>query len=82
MRKRGIAFLVVVSLFLVVLFSLSLSGAQNSTVQTNMTVIYNNSLPYLSQDIPNQTWPMNTNLTNAFDLDDYARLEPRHLPQD
>jgi len=37
---------------------------------TNQTPAVNNP-PYLSQSIPDQAWQMNTNNTNAFDLDNY-----------
>jgi hypothetical protein len=69
MEKGGIAFLVVVVLFLI---SLSyLGSSQNYTVPTRLEAVYNNTPPVFHGPIPNQTWAWNTNLTNAFDLDDY-----------
>ncbi len=41
----------------------------SSDVPTEVTVL--NSPPYLQKPIPDQAWPKNTNLINAFDLDDY-----------
>ncbi|MFH1290589.1 MAG: hypothetical protein ABIH92_04225 [Nanoarchaeota archaeon] len=66
MKKRGLVLLAVA--LILVFFSIQLKA---DDVPTDLEVYYNNTAPVLSSPIPNQTWTMNTNLTNAFDLDDY-----------
>lgn len=54
---------------LIVLLILMPQG--KTEVDTSLEVVYGNVAPSQTATIPNQTWAMNTNLTNAFDLDDY-----------
>ena len=51
--------------FLLILFPFLSSAEPNTYLEIP------NSPPQLERMIPNQSWPMGTNLTNAFDLDDY-----------
>lgn len=68
MRKGGNLIFLVVVLALVLILPHKL---QAQTVPNNLTVNLNNDPPLFIQNISNQTWPRTTNLTNAFDLDDY-----------
>ncbi len=67
-KKRLILFTIAIFLILF-LFPLPIIKADN--VQTTLNIIYINVPPVLINAIPNQTWAKNTNLTNAFNLDNY-----------
>ncbi len=65
MKERGIfAFVFVLVVFLGSPFFVSAANVSSS-------VDISNSPPMLSSNIPNQSWQVNQNLTNAFDLDNY-----------
>lgn len=51
------------------IFAIFLIAFLSAEVVTEITI--SNSAPYLIEDIPNQSWPMNENLTDVFDLDDF-----------
>jgi len=59
--------------YLLLLFSflMSFQIVLSENVSTEMEINYSPSPPILLNTIPDQTWAVNTNLTNAFDLDDY-----------
>ncbi len=61
---------VIISLIVFIAVSLA-AKLESQEVPTTLNVIYNNVPPMLISQIPNQTWAMNANLTDAFDLDDY-----------
>jgi len=65
MNKEG--FLLLGLSLIAVLICVFFVRADNVTTQVNIS----NSPPYLSTQIPNQSWAVNQNLTNAFDLDNY-----------
>ncbi len=65
-KERSIIFL---SAFFIFLFSLI--PMAKTEVSTSLEIVYGNVAPSQIQTIPNQTWAMNTNLTNILDLDDY-----------
>jgi hypothetical protein len=68
--KKEKALLLVVSLSLLLLATTQ-AQTNNQTVPTTVNVPYYNLPPALAQNIPNQTWTMNTNRTNAIRLEDY-----------
>ena len=68
MTKRGIKLSLIVFL---IIFIFSFQSIKADDVGTSLTINYNNVPPALINTIPDQTWAKNTNLTNAFDLDDY-----------
>src|SRR3989344_1256322 len=63
MEKRG--FFALLVLLSMALFHL----VDAANVTSNLTI--SNSAPLLVQDIPNQSWPSNSNLLNSFNLNSY-----------
>ena len=70
-RKEG--FLIGTGIFIIIMFGFAgfASFLTADDVETTMNISYDNTPPILLQPIPNQTIAKNTNLTDAFDLDDY-----------
>ena len=66
MIKRGIL------IILAIVFTFLIAGAGKAEVITSLNITPSNFTPpdFLA-DIPTQTWAINTNITDAFDLDDY-----------
>jgi hypothetical protein len=46
-------------------------GRINATYEWTIVAVEQNSMPILLKDIPDQEWMINTNFTDALDLDDY-----------
>lgn len=64
--------------FILILFViLFLTSFINAAVPTEIFVM--NSPPYLQENIPDQSWPRNTHLLDAFDLDHYF-IDPNGDP--
>ncbi len=68
MVEKGRYFLFVLVAFFLVTLMFSFVKS-DTTVPTEVNI--SNSPPMLNQNIPNQTWQAHTNLTNAFNLNDY-----------
>jgi len=64
-------FLIGIVLVLIVFLMVFVSASIDITPDLNTTLEVPDVPPYLLQPIPNFTWPMSQNLTNAFNLYDY-----------
>ena len=64
-NKRGFFFFVV--FFILTVAAVFLVAAENTPTKVNVP----NSPPFLVKDIPDQSWALNTNLLEAFNLNDY-----------
>lgn len=68
MIKRALILLATIIFLAIIFLYLPILKADTPT---SLTIDYTNVPPIQIATIPNQTWAKNTNLTNAFDLDDY-----------
>jgi len=66
MRKRGFTLFGIVVLTLLIAFLI-----RGGAVETTLSIVSQAIPPVLIAGIPDQTWAVNTNVTNAFDLDDH-----------